>query len=1008
MGTLVWSKLRSVVHPMGSVRVTAATGEELMLRSRLAVRFVLYVVVAIVATGCNLDDFLNALAQYSDEVACQFQGQLCRDLSDECLVPDTCDASLDCVDNGSQPQGTPCSDSDNPCVTGGACDGNGGCVLEYAEPGTPCGNLGNDCIVSGTCDASGTCVPVFKEAGASCGDPTGSGCLNPDVCDGEGTCLANDEPTTDSDGDGVPDCGDQCPNNPDVFVASADDATCDGIDQDCSGEADEDFVGTEVTCGVGACENTGTTACVDGEAIEECQPLPAGEEIAGDNIDNDCDGHIDEVGECAELDSNCDGVDDDCDGVADDDFEMYYSACGVGRCIAIGQVQCVNGQLDDSCVPRPPAANDATCDGMDDNCDGTADEGYIPLTTHCGVGACASTGVTSCVGAQVYDSCQAGQPIGVDSNCNGIDEDCNGSIDDLYVPTATQCGVGECAAEGQLLCVQGGTQNTCQAATPEDEICNGLDDNCDGTVDNGGNALCDDADGCTTDVCNGLAGCGHTNVPVDCEGSWGEWGTCQQEGTTCSGEQSRTFTITTPASCGGQACDYENGASGSQACTSVASGTECDDDNACTTNDICNGSGTCSGTNVPVNCEGSWGEWGTCQQDGTTCSGEQSRTFTITTPASCGGQACDYENGATGDHRTCNVDADTECDDGNDCTDTDVCDGSGSCEGVYACDGVPVLNEIDYDQPGTDGAEFVEIFNPDTSSVDLSKYDLELVDGSTGSVYKTVELDSGLDTNLLGIGEYLVVGADSVLLGLDSGVFSISLGTTSVQDGTPDGARLVLRSNGTFVDGIAYEDEMSGTGEGDFAVDDTDVESSSLGRCPNGADSDDNWTDFDLLDTPTPGATNDCDNPLPVDCLFTDWSDWSECSATCGGGTQTRTRLVLVYPKDGGDACPALSDSQSCNTQECTGACCNASDECVLTTQTSCVAGSGTWDGSASCNGVACGYSPMGACCLFIYGNPFCMDRSSIDCDFLWQTYEYTFGAYFPGVDCMDAPCPGY
>jgi OOP family OmpA-OmpF porin len=57
--------------------------------------------------------------------------------------------------------------------------------------------------------------------------------------------------------------------------------------------------------------------------------------------------------------------------------------------------------------------------------------------------------------------------------------------------------------------------------------------------------------------------------------------------------------------------------------------------------------------------------------------------------------------------------------------------------------------------------------------------------------------------------------------------------------------------------------------------------------------------------------------PAPVDCQVSAWSDWSSCSALCGGGTQTRTRSITTQPANGGAACPSLSESKSCNTQAC-------------------------------------------------------------------------------------------
>jgi len=55
----------------------------------------------------------------------------------------------------------------------------------------------------------------------------------------------------------------------------------------------------------------------------------------------------------------------------------------------------------------------------------------------------------------------------------------------------------------------------------------------------------------------------------------------------------------------------------------------------------------------------------------------------------------------------------------------------------------------------------------------------------------------------------------------------------------------------------------------------------------------------------------------PVDCKVSEWSSCSSCSASCGGGTQTRTRVVLVQPKNNGASCPPLEDIDECNTQEC-------------------------------------------------------------------------------------------
>ncbi|XP_078698754.1 complement component C6-like isoform X1 [Branchiostoma floridae x Branchiostoma belcheri] len=57
--------------------------------------------------------------------------------------------------------------------------------------------------------------------------------------------------------------------------------------------------------------------------------------------------------------------------------------------------------------------------------------------------------------------------------------------------------------------------------------------------------------------------------------------------------------------------------------------------------------------------------------------------------------------------------------------------------------------------------------------------------------------------------------------------------------------------------------------------------------------------------------------PLPQNCAVTDWSPWGACSASCGGGTHVRSRTVIVPAAHGGTPCPALQDTQPCNTVTC-------------------------------------------------------------------------------------------
>ena len=55
-----------------------------------------------------------------------------------------------------------------------------------------------------------------------------------------------------------------------------------------------------------------------------------------------------------------------------------------------------------------------------------------------------------------------------------------------------------------------------------------------------------------------------------------------------------------------------------------------------------------------------------------------------------------------------------------------------------------------------------------------------------------------------------------------------------------------------------------------------------------------------------------------VDCQWSTWSNWTDCSATCGGGTQLRSRLVEQVAQNGGLICSgSLVESKACNTQTC-------------------------------------------------------------------------------------------
>jgi hypothetical protein len=164
--------------------------------------------------------------------------------------------------------------------------------------------------------------------------------------------------------------------------------------------------------------------------------------------------------------------------------------------------------------------------------------------------------------------------------------------------------------------------------------------------------------------------------------------------------------------------------------------------------------------------------------------------------------------------------------------------------------GALLVNEVHYDQPGDDAAEFVEIFNASGEAAPLAPYRLELVNGANGSVYGSVSLgDAG---EALAAGGFLVVGAEAVLAALPEGVLRLPLPGV-IQDGAPDAVRIV--AGDAHVDGLAYGGHVEGAGEGEPAAE-PDLPD-ALGRCPNGRDSNDNAGDFRAI-VPTPGSANGC------------------------------------------------------------------------------------------------------------------------------------------------------
>jgi len=173
-----------------------------------------------------------------------------------------------------------------------------------------------------------------------------------------------------------------------------------------------------------------------------------------------------------------------------------------------------------------------------------------------------------------------------------------------------------------------------------------------------------------------------------------------------------------------------------------------------------------------------------------------------------------------------------------------------------------VINEIDYDQPSSDTAEFVEILNRGETAVDLAGHSVKLINGNGNSVYKTIDLPSFI----LPAGEYYVICGDAAnVYNCD---LDVSPNSNLLQNGAPDG--VALYAGTTLLDTVSYEGNLDApyTETSGIGLEDSSSDAySGISRTPNGADSDVNNVDFSPRCI-TPGFTNnvestDCIDPTP-------------------------------------------------------------------------------------------------------------------------------------------------
>jgi predicted extracellular nuclease len=176
---------------------------------------------------------------------------------------------------------------------------------------------------------------------------------------------------------------------------------------------------------------------------------------------------------------------------------------------------------------------------------------------------------------------------------------------------------------------------------------------------------------------------------------------------------------------------------------------------------------------------------------------------------------------------------------------------------VQAVSATLVINEIDYDQPGTDAAEFIEIKNVSAGSINLDNYTLQLVNGVDGgaAVYQTIDLPN---VNLAAGDYFVICGNAATVANCD---LDVTPDTNLIQNGAPDGSG--VRLSGALVDAVSYEGNTGAPyteGSGVGLEDDPALTNMGISRCADGVDTDVNNVDLSFRSI-TPGATNDCPPP---------------------------------------------------------------------------------------------------------------------------------------------------
>ena len=406
------------------------------------------------------------------------------------------------------------------------------------------------------------------------------GCRNKDKDNDPADDTGGKDPVgeTDRDGDGYTESQGDC-DDYDAQVSPDAAEVCDEVDNNCDGEIDE---GVTLTL---YADTDGDGYGDDGNTQQACVPGDGWVDVGGDCDPTDEDSYPGAAERCDEADNDCDGeIDEDIQGV------WYLDADGDGFGAADGEIESCDpdpeyvenaDDCDDTSAESYPEAPEL-CDELDNDCDGETDE-EVTTTFYedadlDGEGALDST-VEACEEPEGYasnaddcDDTNAGVNTGATEVCDGLDNDCDGATDD---PTAADALTFYADTDADGYGDPLSTTVACEA--PSGHVSDDTDcDDTEAAVNPGATEVCDaggvdeDCDG----VANQVDADGDGYVASECGGD-----DCDDATGSTNPGAAEVWYDGTDADCDGLS-DYDADADGFD--SDAYSGTDCDDGEAST------------------------------------------------------------------------------------------------------------------------------------------------------------------------------------------------------------------------------------------------------------------------------------------------------------------------------------------------------------------------------------------------------------------------------------------